>query len=148
MAAVLTFVTYSLSGHELNAAIIFTSLQAFNNIRTPLMLLPLALQSVSDAYVGLQRISKVLLAEEIDNPVPVLRGAKYAVSSHADYSWETATPPDASASGGSAGRDRGAAKKAKAAKKAAKKAVKGGVEPEAADAKEEAVPFSLCVFSL
>jgi hypothetical protein len=43
---------------------------------------------------------------------------------------------------------RGGSKKDKAAKIAAKKAVKGGVEPEAADAKEEAVPFSLCVFSL
>ena len=69
-----------------------------------------------------------------------------AVSAHADYSWEAPSP-----SAGQSGLEamgRGGSKKDKAAKKAAKKAVKGGVEPEAADAKEEAVPFSLCVFSL
>ena len=72
--------TYSLSGHELSPAIIFSALQAFSNIRAPLLILPLALQALSDAYVGLGRISKVMLAGEIDNPVPVRNGAEFGES--------------------------------------------------------------------
>lgn len=59
ITSVLSFITYSLSGHDLNPAIIFASLQAFNNIRAPLFILPLAFQALSDAYVGLGRIAKV-----------------------------------------------------------------------------------------
>ncbi|CDZ97481.1 Multidrug resistance-associated protein/mitoxantrone resistance protein, ABC superfamily [Phaffia rhodozyma] len=92
-AAVLSFITYSLSGHDLNAAIIFTALQSFNNIRQPLQLIPLAIQAVSDAYVGLGRVSLCLLGDEIDNPVPVYPDAEYAVSAHGSYSWESAEKP-------------------------------------------------------
>jgi ABC-type multidrug transport system fused ATPase/permease subunit len=39
LAAVLSFITYSLSGHPLNPAIIFSSLASFNLLRMPLTLL-------------------------------------------------------------------------------------------------------------
>lgn len=39
LAAVLSFITYSLLGHELNAARIFTALTLFNLLRMPLMML-------------------------------------------------------------------------------------------------------------
>lgn len=86
-----------------------------------------------------------MLAPEIDNPVPIVPAAEFAVSSHADYAWETTTPPDSSAGpGGPGGRDRGAAKKAKAARKVAKKALQDG-SAEVKDAADEATPFTLCV---
>ena len=54
IAAVIAFVTYSLTGHPLDPAIIFTSLTLFNLLRMPLMLLrkfsPLHLHSL--AYSG------------------------------------------------------------------------------------------------
>ena len=49
----MTFVTYSLSGHSLNPAIIFTSLQFFNIIKNPITFLPLALTACTDAVVGM-----------------------------------------------------------------------------------------------
>ena len=48
-----TFVTYSLSGHDLNPAIIFSGLQYFNIIKTPITFLPLALTATTDAIVGI-----------------------------------------------------------------------------------------------
>lgn len=46
LAAILTFVTYSLTGHDLDAATIFSSLQLFNAIRSPLTLFPLTAAAV------------------------------------------------------------------------------------------------------
>ena len=46
LASVLAFVTYSLSGHDLNPAVIFASLTLFQMLRMPLMFLPVALSSV------------------------------------------------------------------------------------------------------
>jgi hypothetical protein len=40
LAAILAFVTYSLSGHSLDPAIIFSSLGLFQLLRQPLMFLP------------------------------------------------------------------------------------------------------------
>ena len=117
----MSFITYALSGHELSPPTIFAALAAFNNIRAPLFILPLAFQLLSDAYVALVRISKLMLAQEIDHPVPVLPNAPYAISAHADYGWETSDAGGANAGGPVLmGRDREAAKKKKQEKKAAK----------------------------
>ncbi|KAH8103346.1 multidrug resistance-associated ABC transporter [Cristinia sonorae] len=90
IAAVLSFITYSLSGHELDVAIIFTSLQYFNIIRIPLVFLPLVIASVTDAIVALGRISKFLMAEEIAEPYLIEPENKLAVDVDADFQWETA----------------------------------------------------------
>jgi hypothetical protein len=47
-----TFVTYGLSGHPLNAAIIFSGLQYFNVLKQPISFLPMAFTAVSDAAVA------------------------------------------------------------------------------------------------
>lgn len=47
LASVISFVAYSLSGHDLNPAVIFTSLTLFQMLRMPLMFFPVALSSVS-----------------------------------------------------------------------------------------------------
>lgn len=84
-----SFITYALSGHELSPPTIFAALAAFNNIRAPLFILPLAFQLLSDAYVALVRLSKLMLTQEIDHPVSVIPNALYAISTHhTDYSWE------------------------------------------------------------
>jgi ABC-type multidrug transport system fused ATPase/permease subunit len=49
LASVLSFVTYSLSGHTLEPAVIFTSLTLFNLLRMPLLVLRM---SLSDDFTG------------------------------------------------------------------------------------------------
>ncbi|CAL1711021.1 unnamed protein product [Somion occarium] len=89
-ASVLSFITYGLSGHELNIATIFTSLQFFNIIRAPLAFFPVVIASASDAVVALGRISKFLMAEEIAEPYTIEPNSKFAVDVDADFRWETA----------------------------------------------------------
>ncbi len=48
-----TFITYGLSGHQLDAAIIFSGLQYFNVLKQPISFLPMAFTAVSDAAVAI-----------------------------------------------------------------------------------------------
>ncbi|PCH38966.1 ATP-dependent bile acid permease [Wolfiporia cocos MD-104 SS10] len=90
LASVLSFITYSLSGHDLNISVIFSSLQLFNIIRAPLMFFPLVFASSTDAVVALGRISKFLVAEELDDPYTVDPDSPFAVDVEGDFAWETA----------------------------------------------------------
>ncbi|CAA7270432.1 unnamed protein product [Cyclocybe aegerita] len=89
LASILSFITYALSGHELNIAIIFSSLQLFNVIRAPLVFFPFVLSSLSDALVALGRISKFLTSEDLPEPYPVKPGLPIAVQVDGDFVWET-----------------------------------------------------------
>ena len=62
LAAVLAFVTYSLTGHDLNAANIFTALTLFQLLRMPLMFLPLTLSATTDAVNAFRRLQAVFEA--------------------------------------------------------------------------------------
>lgn len=63
-------------------------------IRTPLFLLPLVLSNTSDAVVALGRISKFLLAEELEEPYKTDPDSKYAIDVEGDFAWETVQKPD------------------------------------------------------
>ncbi|KAF7760155.1 hypothetical protein Agabi119p4_10831 [Agaricus bisporus var. burnettii] len=89
LAAILSFITYALSGHDLDVATIFTSLQLFNAIRMPLIMLPFVLSALSDAIVALGRISGFLTAEELAEPHKVEYGRAAAVEIDGDFTWET-----------------------------------------------------------
>ncbi|KAL6300347.1 multidrug resistance-associated ABC transporter [Sparassis latifolia] len=90
LATVLSFITYALSGHELNVAIIFTSLQFFNIIRAPLMFFPMVLAASTDAAVGLRRMSRYLIAEELVDPYTIDPTSEHAIDVEGDFAWETA----------------------------------------------------------
>ncbi|KAG6863876.1 hypothetical protein C0991_002491, partial [Blastosporella zonata] len=90
LASILSFITYALSGHDLNVAVIFSSLQLFNIIRAPLLYFPFVLSSLSDALVALGRISKFLLSEELAEPYVIDYEQMTAVSVDGDFTWETA----------------------------------------------------------
>lgn len=47
LIVIVTFITYGLSGHDLDPATIFTGLQFFNVLKTPIAFLPMALTAVS-----------------------------------------------------------------------------------------------------
>ncbi|KAG5645383.1 hypothetical protein DXG03_006336 [Asterophora parasitica] len=136
LASILSFITYALSGHDLNVAIIFSALQLFNIIRTPLIFFPFVLSSLTDALVALRRISAFLLSEELAEPYLLDYTRKTAVSVDGDFAWETAGKVD------SADADKGGkGGKAKKGEKTHKKGSKGSVLPTRVDpdavAKEE-----------
>ncbi|KDQ53927.1 hypothetical protein JAAARDRAFT_38897 [Jaapia argillacea MUCL 33604] len=158
--SVLSFITYALSGHNLNVAIIFSSLQYFNIIRTPLMFLPIVLSAMADASVALQRISKFLTAEELEEPYKVDWNSPDAVDvEEGDFRWETARGADTKAGKFNVAHGKHGKKEKKEKKKEERKGKKdkSGVLPsttqdvdgekaeekEKAKAKEEEKPFEL-----
>ncbi|KIM34225.1 hypothetical protein M408DRAFT_303315 [Serendipita vermifera MAFF 305830] len=65
IAAVVSFITYSALGHELDAAVIFTSLTLFQLARLPLMWMPMGLSAIADAASAVERLYDVFVAEII-----------------------------------------------------------------------------------
>ncbi|KAJ7746241.1 multidrug resistance-associated ABC transporter [Mycena metata] len=118
LASVLSFITYALSGHDLNIAIIFSSLQFFNIIRAPLIFLPFVLGALSDALVAFKRIGAFLTAEELPDPFEIDVRRANAVELEASFVWETAGRVDAKFGP----KDGGAGKKERALARAAAKA--------------------------
>ncbi|KZW00021.1 ABC protein [Exidia glandulosa HHB12029] len=102
LAAVLAFITYVLSGHSLDPAIIFTSLSLFQLLRQPLMFLPRALAAISDAQNALQRLRRVYCAELMtESPFEVNTLQKEALKVvDADFQWEETEADEGSAGGG------------------------------------------------
>jgi ABC-type multidrug transport system fused ATPase/permease subunit len=64
LASMLTFITYSLSNHVLDAAPIFSSLALFSALGIPLEILPVAVGRVVDGLASIRRISQFLNAQE------------------------------------------------------------------------------------
>jgi len=162
-----TFVTYSLSGHDLNPAIIFTGLQYFNIIKTPITFLPLALTATTDAVVGIGkwgyptqltysgRIGKMLQSEELKRDIEIDPTSAYAIDVEGDFRFASAEPPDTSISTEAAGfggggisdkiKARDKATKLKKEKKEAERRAKKGLAPlkSVTVAAEEREPFAL-----
>ena len=129
-ASMLSFITYSLSNHELNPAPIFSSLALFNALRMPLNFLPLVLGQVIDGLGSASRIQEFLLAEEQGEDIEFDMSMGPAVQVQAaDFTWERERTQDpekmiAPAAPGAAKKMENAKKTEKADKKAAKKAAK------------------------
>jgi ATP-binding cassette, subfamily C (CFTR/MRP), member 1 len=88
-ASILAFVTYSLTGHGLNPADIFSSLTLFNLLRMPLMFLPIVFGASTDAWVSLGRMQNMLLADEIEDTVAIDPDAEFAITvEKARFVWE------------------------------------------------------------
>ncbi|KAF9086556.1 hypothetical protein BGX27_003172, partial [Mortierella sp. AM989] len=90
LAATLTFVAYSLTGHELTPAIVFSSLSLFNIMRMPLMIFPRVVSSMVDALVSVRRLEELLVAEELEELPPVNPDLNYAISvTDGTFQWDT-----------------------------------------------------------
>uniref|UniRef100_A0A093XXB2 Oligomycin resistance ATP-dependent permease YOR1 n=1 Tax=Talaromyces marneffei PM1 TaxID=1077442 RepID=A0A093XXB2_TALMA len=88
-ANMLAYITYSLTDHNLNAAVVFSSLALFNCLRTPLNWLPVAIGQAVDAWTSIQRIEAFLLAEEIQEQADLDREAPAAIQlNDASFTWE------------------------------------------------------------
>ncbi|KZT33501.1 multidrug resistance-associated ABC transporter [Sistotremastrum suecicum HHB10207 ss-3] len=116
MASILSFITYALTGHTLTAGVIFSSLQLFNIIRMPLAFIPMVFSQCSDAAVALGRISKFLLAEEVNEPYTINRESAWAVETQGDFTWETIDKGDGATANHPSDKEGKKAKKAKKSK--------------------------------
>nr|AIN44105.1 multidrug resistance-associated protein 5-like protein [Laodelphax striatellus] len=64
LIALLTFTVYTLLGHKLNAATVFTSIALFNMLISPLNAFPWVLNGLTESWVSLQRIQKLVQIKE------------------------------------------------------------------------------------
>ncbi|XP_038713738.1 ABC transporter C family member 13 isoform X2 [Tripterygium wilfordii] len=64
-----TFGLYTLMGHELDAATVFTCLALFNNLISPLNSFPWVINGLIDAFISTRRLSRFLCCREY-NPQP------------------------------------------------------------------------------
>lgn len=127
LAAVLAFVVYNLTGHDLNPAIVFPALTLFQLLRMPLMFLPLSLSATTDARNAFDRLYTVFTAEQLEDTVEHDEDSKHALIVHdASFRWETVEADEALPSA-KKGKNGAVAKKAGSAPK--------GVESNAASRK-------------
>lgn len=91
IAAILAFLTYSLTKNDLEAATVFATITLFQLMRMPLMIWPIALSSTADAINALQRLSKVFEAETISNQRTTdLTLAEAIRIENASFTWDAA----------------------------------------------------------
>jgi ATP-binding cassette subfamily C (CFTR/MRP) protein 1 len=88
-AAMLAFITYALSGHQLTSSRVFSSLSLFGALSMPLNQLPQVLGHVTDATHSISRIQDFLLAEEAEDLVDWdFDNENAVVLKQAEFVWE------------------------------------------------------------
>ncbi|WVQ68434.1 uncharacterized protein L199_006642 [Kwoniella botswanensis] len=95
LAAIISFITYSATSHDLQAATIFTVITLFQLMRMPLMMWPMTLSAVADALNALGRLEVVFDAELISENLRIDRTQEEAVKiEHASFTWDAAPIED------------------------------------------------------
>ncbi|KAI6099711.1 ABC protein [Pisolithus sp. B1] len=110
LGTTLAFVTYTLTSHSFNTAVIFSSLSLFQLLRQPMMYMPRALAAIPDAASALERLSDIFHAELITNETMVIdKSQEEAILIRdATFEWESSekidqSVPDISSRGGRGG---------------------------------------------
>lgn len=90
LAAVVVFGVYSVTGHDQDAATIWTSISLLNLLRFPLMMLPNSLSTITDAASACKRLVPVFLADDLpDNTIQIVQDHKSALEvNNASFEWE------------------------------------------------------------
>ncbi|EJD45474.1 cadmium ion transporter [Auricularia subglabra TFB-10046 SS5] len=88
LCCTMTFITYSLTGHPLTPATIFSALQLFNILRMPLIMFPASISVLAQARASVIRMAKFLDAEEAPPPFEVHKDGDVAVDIDGDFAWE------------------------------------------------------------
>lgn len=122
LATVIAFTAYAYTGNNAtNPATIFTSLTLFNLLRMPLMMLPVALATATDAKNAFNRLREVFLAEQLEQTYVVDAHSKYALTvENASFLWETSPPKEEDEKKSKGSKAKEAAKQKKADKAALK----------------------------
>lgn len=96
IASVLAFATYGATHKDFNPALIFTALALFNLLRQPLMFLPRALSSLTDAQTAMERLTKLFRAQGQLAALPVNPNLANALEvDNATFRWGIAPSLDA-----------------------------------------------------
>ncbi|XP_059473692.1 ATP-binding cassette sub-family C member 10 [Neocloeon triangulifer] len=66
LISILTFTTYTLMGNKLTAAKVFTTIALLNMLIAPLNTFPWALNGLTEAWVSMKRIQRLLLVPDVD----------------------------------------------------------------------------------
>lgn len=90
-SSMLTFITSSLTGHDLEPASTFSSLALFNQLRLPLIMFPMVVGLVTDALQSLRRIESFLLAEESVKTGADCKDGFALDLLNASFTWEKST---------------------------------------------------------
>ncbi|OGM41096.1 putative ABC multidrug transporter [Aspergillus bombycis] len=94
-ASLLSFMTYTLSGHTLSSDRIFASLAVFNAIRLPLSMMNIVVTSTADAVTSLNRLQEFLLAEEREDFITWDRTMEKAFQlERSSFTWENVPDVD------------------------------------------------------
>ncbi|KIK99142.1 hypothetical protein PAXRUDRAFT_132675 [Paxillus rubicundulus Ve08.2h10] len=115
LAATMAFVTYTLTAHNFNIAIIFSSLSLFNLLRQPMIFMPRALSTIPDAASAIERLSDIFKAELIKGDTLVIDRDQVAalILEDVTFEWESSEKVDETVpeiiieSGRGRGRGRG-----------------------------------------
>ncbi|KIO14761.1 hypothetical protein M404DRAFT_118392 [Pisolithus tinctorius Marx 270] len=115
LGTTLAFVTYTLTSHNFNTAVIFSSLILFQLLRQPMMYMPRALAAIPDAASALERLSDVFRAELIKGETMVIdKSQEEAILIRdATFEWESSEKIDQRRSGSRGGRKGGHAETGK-----------------------------------
>jgi ABC-type multidrug transport system fused ATPase/permease subunit len=110
LVSVIAFAVYTSDPDNVfDAATAFTSIALFNVLRFPLIFLPMSLAGVVSMYVSINRIGKLMLADEEEprDSTPLSRSAKH-VSSIKDsvFEWEGAVENSIDADADEAGKKK------------------------------------------
>ena len=91
LAAIISFITYSSTAHDLQAATIFTVVTLFQLMRMPLMIWPMALSATADAQNALSRLEVVFEAEVVSEHRLIDPSIEDGVRiDHASFTWDAA----------------------------------------------------------
>ncbi|KAI6165738.1 ABC protein [Pisolithus thermaeus] len=110
LGTTLAFLTYTLTSHGFNTAVIFSSLSLFQLLRQPMMYMPRSLAAIPDAASALERLSDIFHAELIANETMVIDNSQEdaILIRDATFEWESSeqidqSVPDISSRGGRGG---------------------------------------------
>ena len=88
LVAAMTLGMYGLLGNVLNPTKVFTSLALFNQLRFPLIFLPMLFNTLAEGKVSLNRLTSFLQTEEVQNYVDTAEDANYQIKvEHGMFSW-------------------------------------------------------------
>jgi ABC-type multidrug transport system fused ATPase/permease subunit len=95
LAAILSFVTYKLTSHDLRAATIFSVVTLFQLMRMPLMIWPMSLSATADALNAIRRLEVVFEAETLTEGRLIDPSMEEAVRiDNASFTWDAAPVAD------------------------------------------------------
>jgi len=95
LASALTFIAYSAAGNPLTSAKVFSCIAFFNKLRAPLAILPNTFSQLTDAWVSVKRLSRLLNAKELDDLPEIDKNNEYAiVVKDGEFNWESIVEED------------------------------------------------------